>query len=257
MNIQKKLIGFLTIVEKELRRVFRIWQQTLLPPAITTILYFVIFGHVIGARVGLMGGYPYVQFIAPGLIMMSIITNAYSGSVSSFFSAKFQRNIEEVLVSPMPNWIILFGFMAGGIVRGVMTGVIVSVIALFFTHLHVHSWLAIFSVAVLASALFSLAGIINAIYAKNFDDISIIPTFVLTPLTYLGGVFYSITLLPKFWQVISMANPIVYIVGNFRFGFLNFKESHVAAAFIMMGVFVLLLYLIALNLLRKSVGLRS
>jgi ABC-2 type transport system permease protein len=251
------LIAFYTLIMKEGKRTFRIWSQTLLPPAITTALYFVIFGHIIGSRVGEMGGYPYIQFIAPGLIMMSIITSSYASAVSSFFSAKFQRNIEELLVSPTPDWVILLGFSFGGMLRGVLVGIIVAAIALLFTHLQIYSYLDIIAVCFLSSAIFSLGGIINAVYAKSFDDISIIPSFVLTPLTYLGGVFYSIHLLPPVWHFLSLVNPIVYIIGNFRYGFLGISESHHIGSFAFMILFMVALYLLALYLLKRGKGLRS
>ncbi len=253
----KYLISFYTLVMKEAKRTFRIWSQTLLPPAITTTLYFIIFGHVIGSRVGSMGGYPYIQFIAPGLIMMTVITSSYASAVSSFFSAKFQRSIEELLVSPTPDWVILIGFSFGGVLRGVLVGIIVTVIALIFTHLQVHSIIDIVAVTLLSSSIFSLAGIINAVYARNFDDISIIPSFVLTPLTYLGGVFYSIHLLPPVWHYISLANPIVYIIGNFRYGFLGISESHHIGSLAFMILFMAALYILALYLLKRGKGLRS
>ncbi len=250
-------IAFITIVIHEVQRVFRIWSQTLLPPAITSILYFVIFGQVIGSRIGDMEGFRYIQYIAPGLIMMNIITASYSSAVSSFYAAKFQRSIEELLVAPMPNTVILLGYMSGGILRGVLVGIIVSVIALFFTHLHVHSFFSIALVVLLSSSIFSLAGIINAIYAKSFDDIALIPTFILTPLTYLGGVFYSIKLLPQTWQYISLANPIIYIVDNFRYGFLGIADSHIALAYVLMAALLLALFFLAFYLLRRGVGLRE
>jgi len=257
MNKKEKWIAFSTIVGKEVGRIFRIWSQTLLPPAITTTLYFVIFGQVIGSRVGEMGGYKYIQFIAPGLIMMNIITSSYASSVSSFFGAKFQRNIEELLVSPMSNTLILLGYIAGGMARGVLVGIIVGVVALFFTHLHVHSIGSIIVVTLLTSAIFSLAGIINAVYAKSFDDIFIIPTFVLTPLTYLGGVFYSIKLLPGFWQYVSLGNPILYMVDNFRYGFLGIADSHLLLSYIIMFCFIFLLFILAYVLIGRSTGLRE
>lgn len=256
MTLYEKWITFYTILAKELTRVLRLWSQTLLPPMITTTLYFLIFGQVIGSRIGVMDSYPYIQFIAPGLIMMSMITSAYTASVSSFYLAKFQRQIEEILVSPTPNFIILLGFMGGGVARSFVVGLIVTIITLFFTHLHIHSLLVILAVGFLSSCIFSLGGLINAIFAKSFDDISYIPTFILTPLTYLGGIFYSITLLPPTWQYISLANPIVYIINTFRYGFLGTSDPYLFSAFAMMLVFTIVLFSIALMLLNKSVGLR-
>lgn len=257
MSCYQEWVAFKTIIIHEIQRVLRIWTQTLLPPAITTLLYFLIFGHVIGSRVGEMGGYRYIQYIAPGLIMMNIIMSSYSSSVSSFYSAKFQRSIEELLVSPMSNFTLLLGYMTGGILRGVMVGTIVSVLALFFTHLHVYSLTAIIVVVLLSSSIFSLTGIINAIYARNFDDISIIPTFVLTPLTYLGGVFYSINLLPSMWQYISLANPIVYIVDNFRYGFLGISDSHTFLAYTIMFAIFLMVFFLTYRILGKGHRLRE
>ena len=257
MSTRSQWIGFVTIMRKEIHRVFRIWSQTLLPPAITTTLYFLIFGHVIGPRIGVMAGYDYVTFIAPGLIMMTMITSSYQSTVSSFYSAKFMRNIDELLVSPMSNAVILLGFLSGGITRGFMVGLIVGIIAACFTHLHLYSWFVMLTVTVLASSIFSLAGLINAVFARSFDDISIIPTFVLTPLTYLGGVFYSISILPKVWQYISYANPIVYIIGTFRYGLLGLQDPFLLGSFLMMFLFLIGLFGLAWYLLSVSIGLRS
>lgn len=257
MNFKEKYTSLYTIVRFEMYRVFRLWAQTLLPAAITTILYFVIFGRIIGSRVGSMQGYDYIQFIAPGLIMMQVITSSYSGAVSSFFMAKFHRNIQEILVSPMSNFLVLVGYMSGALLRGILVGLIISIITMFFTHMHVYSILLVFLSALLASGIFSLAGLINAVFAKTFDDISIIPTFVLTPLTYLGGVFYSIKLLPPFWQKISFANPIVYMVSTFRFGFLHLSDSHVLGGYIFMLVLFIALFLWAIFLFKNAAGLRQ
>lgn len=257
MDLHKQWIAYSTIVIREARRMARIWTQTLLPPAITTILYFLIFGRIVGSRLGEMGGVSYIQYIAPGLIMMNMITSAYASSVSSFFNAKFQRNIEEILVAPVSNWVIVLGYMSGGVIRSLIVGIIVTAIALFFTHLHVHSLITIVIAGLLSASIFSLAGIINAIWAKNFDDISIIPTFVLTPLTYLGGVFYSIKLLPPTWQYISLVNPIIYIVDNFRYGFLGVADSHVILSNILMIFFLVVLFAFTFYLLKKGVGLRE
>ena len=257
MPVKNNLIAFQTIFIKEVRRFMRIWVQTLLPPAITMILYFIIFGNLIGSRIGEMGGFDYMQFIVPGLIMMSVITNSYGNVVSSFYSVKFQRSIEELLVSPAPNYIILSGFVAGGMVRGILCGFIVLILSLFFTSLHIQHLLITIMVVIFTSALFSIAGFINAIFATKFDDISIVPTFVLTPLTYLGGVFYSIKLLPDFWQHVSMVNPILYMVNAFRYGVLGVSDVNIYAAFIMMFVFVIVLYFFALTLLNKGIGIRE
>ncbi len=250
-------IAFRTIVTREVIRFTRIWMQTLLPPAITMSLYFVIFGNLIGSRIGKMGGFSYMQFIAPGLIMMAVITNSYANVVSSFFSTKFQKSIEELLVSPTPNAVILLGFVIGGAIRGILVGGIVTIVALFFTHLHMQHLLITVLTVILASFMFALAGFTNAIFAKKFDDISVVPTFVLTPLTYLGGVFYSINLLPPFWADASKFNPILYIVNAFRFGILNTSDINIGIAFLMIITFIILLFSLNLMLLNRGVGIRS
>jgi ABC-2 type transport system permease protein len=257
MNGQVYLVALKTIVFKEINRFMRIWVQTILPPAITMSLYFVIFGNLIGSRIGSMDGFLYIQYIAPGIIMMSVITNAYANVVSSFFGAKFQKHIEELLVAPIPNWIILAGYISGGVARGLIVGVVVTVVALFFTDLHLHSiWITVV-VVLLTSILFSLGGLINGIFAKKFDDISIVPTFVLTPLTYLGGVFYSIKMLPPLWQKVSLANPILYMVNAFRFGILGVSDIAIGNALTVLTVFCVLLFLFSLLLLNKGVGIRT
>ncbi|MSQ68510.1 MAG: ABC transporter permease [Gammaproteobacteria bacterium] len=250
------LISVWTIVRKEVARFTRIWLQTILPPAITMALYFVIFGNLIGPRIGKMHGVDYMQYIAPGLIMMSVITNAYANVVSSLFGAKFQRHIEEILVAPIPSLLLLVGYMLGGIVRGVLVGIVVTATALCFTHLHVESWLVTVTVIVLTAALFSLAGLLNALFAKKFDDISIVPTFILTPLTYLGGVFYSIDMLPSFWQKVSLGNPILYMVNAFRYGMLGVSDISIATAFGVIVLFCVALFGASLWLLERGVGLR-
>lgn len=257
MNAYETWIAFYTILVKEIRRFTRIWVQTLLPPAITMGLYFVIFGKLIGSRIGQMGGFTYMEFVVPGLIMMSVLTNAYANVVSSFYGNKFQRSIEEQLIAPIPNWVILAGYIAGGVARGLCIGVIVTLLSLFFTRLHIQHWGVMISVVLLTSILFSLAGLINAVYAKSFDDISIIPTFVLTPLTYLGGVFYSINLLPPFWQAVSQANPILYMVNAFRYGVLGISDIDIGVAFGMIVIFIVMAGIYAMHLLKSSRGLRS
>lgn len=257
MSANDLFIAFWTIVSREVRRFTRIWAQTLLPPAITMTLYFVIFGNLIGSRIGEMGGFDYMEYIVPGLIMMSVITNSYSNVVSSFYSTKFQRNIEELLVSPVPNWIILSGFVIGGVVRGLGVGFIVTLLSLFFTDLQVQNLLVTIAIVFLTSVLFALGGFINAVFANSFDDISIIPTFVLTPLTYLGGVFYSIQLLPEFWQGVSQLNPILYMVNTFRYGILGVSDINVGFAFMMILLFIGGLFSYALYLLRNGKGIRS
>jgi len=257
MNAQEIWIALSTIIRKEIRRFTRIWVQTLIPPAITMALYFVIFGNLIGSRIGDMGGFDYMAYIVPGLIMMSIITNSYSNVVSSFFSSKFQHQIEELLVSPTPNWVILVGYLIGGMGRGLMVGLIVTALSLFFTKLHIAHLGITLAIILLTSLLFSLGGFINGIFARSFDDISIIPTFVLTPLTYLGGVFYSIQLLPEFWQKVSMVNPILYMVNSFRYGILGVSDIDVGIAFGMISLFVVAMFIFALYLLKNSKGLRT
>ncbi|ERS10299.1 MULTISPECIES: ABC transporter permease [unclassified Marinobacter] len=256
MTPQALWTAFTTIVTREVRRFTRIWPQTLLPPAVTMTLYFIIFGNLIGSRIGEMGGYDYMQFIVPGLIMMAVITNSYSNVVSSFFSMKFQRSIEELLVSPVPNWTILAGYVAGGMARGLSIGLIVTLLSLAFTQLSIHNLLMVIITVILTSALFSLGGFINAMLATKFDDISIVPTFVLTPLTYLGGVFYSIDMLPSFWQGVSMANPILYMVNGFRFGILGVSDVNPFVSLGMILVFIVLLAAVALRMLARGKGIR-
>ena len=256
-RFRENFIGFQTIVIKEVVRVLRIWIQTLVPPAITMTLYFIIFGSFIGNRVGQMGGYSYMAYIAPGLIMMAVINNAYANVVSSFFGAKFGRHVEELLVSPLPNAYILLGYVAGGVLRGILVGILVTVISLFFTRLHmVHPFITI-SVVILTAVVFSLGGFINAVFARKFDDVTIVPTFILTPLTYLGGVFYSIHMLPDVWQQISRANPILYMVNAFRYGILGVSDIGIGTAYAIILLFILGLFSFSLLLLNKGVGLRS
>lgn len=256
MPFHQQWIAFQTILVKEIRRFMRIWIQTLVPPAITMALYFIIFGNLIGSRIGSMGGYDYMQFVVPGLIMMSVITNAYSNVVSSFFGAKFQNHVEELLVSPVPNYVILAGFVLGGVARGLAVGFIVTLLSLFFAELQIHNVYITISIVLLTSTLFSLLGFINAVYANSFDDISIIPTFVLTPLIYLGGVFYSIDLLPPFWATVSQLNPILYVINGFRFGILGHSDINVAFAFGMISVFTVIAAIYSLYLLNSGKGLR-
>ena len=256
MNFQHQWVAFVTLTIKEIRRILRIWPQTLLPPAITMSLYFIIFGKMIGSRVGEMGGVPYMQFIVPGLIMMSVITNSYSNVVSSFFGVKFQGSIEEMLVSPISKHTILLGFIAGGLFRGLAIGLIVTILALFFTDLSmVHPFVTIFTV-VMTAALFSLAGMVNAVFARSFDDISIVPSFVLTPLTYLGGVFYSMENLSPFWKNVSLFNPIVYMVNAFRFGILGHSDVSVWGSLVAITLFTGVFYAIAFYLLKDGSRVR-
>jgi ABC-2 type transport system permease protein len=257
MNLSLNLVALSTIVRKEMVRVLRIWIQTVVPPAITMTLYFIIFGNLIGRRIGTMDGFDYMQYIAPGLIMMSVITNSYGNVVSSFFGAKFGRHLEEMLISPMSNATIILGHVAGGVLRGVLVGLLVTIIALFFTKLEVRHPFITVSIVLLSSVVFALAGFINAVFAKKFDDISIVPTFVLTPLTYLGGVFYSISLLPDFWQKVSLANPILYMVNAFRYGILGTSDIDIGVAYAILLIFVLLLFFVCLQLMNRGIGIRE
>ncbi|KKO48613.1 ABC transporter permease [Arsukibacterium sp. MJ3] len=250
-------IALQSILNKETNRFLRIWVQTLLPPAITMSLYFVIFGSLIGSRIGEMGGFSYMEFIVPGLIMMAVITNSYSNVASSFFSAKFQRNIEELLVAPVPNYLIVLGYVGGGMARGMLVGLIVTILSLFVVDIHIHNLTIIIVTVVLTSMLFSLGGLINAIYAKTFDDISIIPTFILTPLTYLGGVFYSLTMLPGPWQNVAALNPIVYMVNAFRYGFLGVSDVSLVLALAVVVSFIVVMFSFAIYLINRGIGLRS
>ena len=256
MTPQAKMTAFNTIVLREIRRFTRIWPQTLLPPAVTMTLYFIIFGNLIGSRIGDMGGFDYMSFIVPGLIMMAVITSSYANVVSSFFSMKFQRSIEELLISPVPDWIILAGYVCGGMARGLGIGFIVTLLSLGFTRLEIHNLPMVVVTVFLTSALFALGGFINAMLATKFDDISIVPTFVLTPLTYLGGVFYSISMLPEFWQGVSMINPILYMVNAFRFGILGVSDVNPFVALGMILVFITLLSAVALRMLQRGKGIR-
>lgn len=257
MNLSLNAVAIRTIVRKEIIRVLRIWVQTIVPPAITMTLYFVIFGNLIGSRIGPMDGYSYMQYIAPGLIMMSVITNSYGNVVSSFFGAKFGGHVQEMLVSPMSNSSIIIGHVAGGVLRGLLVGGLVTLIALGFTSLDVAHPLIMISMVLLSSIVFSLAGFVNAVFANKFDDISIIPTFVLTPLTYLGGVFYSISLLPDFWQSASLFNPILYMVNAFRYGILGTSDIDIGYAYLIVVVFAVGLFTVCLTLLNRGVGIRE
>ncbi|RLA55748.1 MAG: ABC transporter permease [Gammaproteobacteria bacterium] len=257
MTGQEQYVAFMTIVRKEIRRYLRIWTQTLLPSAITMSLYFVIFGSLIGSRIGEMGGFSYMQFVVPGLIMMAIITNSYSNVVSSFFGSKFNHSVEELLVSPIPNYIILMGYVVGGVTRGMLVAVVVTIVSLFFTELHIHSYFVVVVIVLMTATLFSLAGFINAVYANNFDDISIVPTFVLTPLIYLGGVFYSMDLLPEFWANVSRLNPLVYVVNAFRYGMLGVSDVSLPFALGMIALFTVVAFAFSMQLLNSGKCLRQ
>ncbi|MEE8235655.1 MAG: ABC transporter permease [Gammaproteobacteria bacterium] len=257
MDFQHQLIALDTIVTKECTRVLRIWIQTIVPPAITMTLYFIIFGNLIGRRIGEMGGFEYMQYMAPGLIMMSVITNSYGNVVSSFFAAKFQGHLQEMIVAPMANWVIVLGHVAGGVVRGMAVGLVVTIVALFFTPIEVqHPFIAV-SMVILTAFVFSMGGMINAIFAKKFDDVAIIPSFVLGPLTYLGGVFYTISLLPDFWARLSTLNPILYMVNGLRYGMLGVSDISIVRAYVIILIFVVGLFWFCMYLLNRGVGIRE
>ncbi len=257
MSLQIAWVAYKTIVVKEVLRFARIWIQTILPPAITTALYFIIFGKLIGEQIGEMDGYRYIDFIVPGLILMSVISNSYANVVSSFYSSKFQRHIEELLIAPVSNAVILAGYVTGGVARGMVVGVTVTMVSMLFSDWQIYSYGITLFVFVMTAILFSIAGFINAIYANSFDDISIVPTFVLTPLTYLGGVFYSISLLPAFWQNVSMVNPVFYMINAFRYGLLGSSDISPLIAFLIISAFIVVLVAISLHLLKRGVGIKS
>lgn len=257
MTPRQQLTAYYTMMRKEAVRIFRIWAQTLLPPVITTTLYFIVFGTFIGSQLAPIHGLRYIQFIVPGLIMMSVITSSYMNTVSTFFSAKFMRNIDEMLVSPMPDWLVILGFVSGGMMRGLIVGVLVFGVALFFTHLAVHSIVVLLLALVITSGLFSLAGLINGVFAKSFDAVSIVPTFVLTPLTYLGGIFYSIQQFPPVWQKVSLANPILYMVNAFRWGFFGVSDISIWVCFGVLFSFTAISLFIILWLFRRGIGLKN
>ena len=257
MSWAEKYNALKTIVIKEYLRFIRIWIQTVLPPAITTALYFIIFGNLIGSQIGDINGHKYMDYIVPGLILMAVITNSYGNVVSSFYSAKFQKSIEELLVSPTPNYLILVGYVAGGVARGIIVGIVVTVVAMFFSDIQIYSYTLSLLIFILTATLFSIAGLINAIYANSFDDISIIPTFVLTPLTYLGGIFYSIDMLPEFWQTLSLGNPILYMISSFRYGMIGITDTDLTTSILIIIGFTAVLFSYAMYLLNRGVGIRQ
>ena len=250
-------VAFRTLLIKEVLRFARIWVQTILPPAITMALYFIIFGKLIGSQIGDIEGFRYIDFIVPGLILMSVISNSYANTVSSFYFSRWNKHMDELLIAPIPNWLILAGYVAGGVARGVIVGIVVTIVASFFSDLSIHSFGITFLVFVLTSVLFSLAGFINGVFANSFDDISIIPTFVLTPLTYLGGVFYSMSLLPEFWQTVSMVNPVLYMVNAFRYGLLGVSDINLSSGLAIILGFTLILAIYAHSLMKRGVGTKS
>jgi ABC-2 type transport system permease protein len=257
MNSRQQLIALYTLVRREMVRMFRIASQVFLPPVITTTLYFLIFGTLIGKRIGSIDGVNYLTFIAPGLIMMSVITNAYSNVSSSLFSVRFQKNIEEMLISPMHNGLILLGFVLGGVIRGVIVAVLVFIVSAFFASIELNHLPLTLLVVVLVSTLFSLAGFTNAMVARTFDDIMIIPTFILTPLTYLGGVFYSVSMLPPFWDTVTHFNPVYYIIGAFRVAMIGQKDINMSLAMGIIVVFLIVLTMVNMVMLKRGVGLRE
>jgi ABC-2 type transport system permease protein len=257
LRINENAIALYTILRREIVRFMRIWSQTLLPPVITMGLYFLIFGNLIGPRIGDMAGHSYIEYIVPGLVMMSVITNSYANVVASFFGSKFQRSLEEMLVSPTPNSIIVWGYLLGGVARGLVVGFLVMILSLLFTKLPIINIGIIILVGILTAILFSLAGLLNGIFAKKFDDINLVPTFILTPLTYLGGVFYSINMLPEFWQKVTFANPIFYMVNAFRYGMLGYSDVELSTALLVIFVLIVALYSLTVWLMNRGVGIRT
>ncbi len=257
MQPNKILISYYTMMRKEFVRIVRIWAQTLLPPVVTTTLYFIVFGNFIGSQLSAIHGFSYMQFIVPGLIMMSVITSSYMNTVSTFYFAKWTKNLEELLVSPTPDWVIIVGFVSGGVLRGLLVGILVLLVSLLFTHLTIFSIAALLSAVVLTSFRFSLGGLINGMFANSFDGISIVPTFVLTPLTYLGGIFYSIAALPVFWQQVSLFNPILYMVNAFRYGFLGFSDIPLWQCFAVLLTLMVVFIVVLLVLFKRGIGVRQ
>jgi len=252
----KYRVAYLTIARREILRFARIWVQTIIPPMVMVGLYFIIFGNLIGQRIGEMDGMSYVDFIMPGLVMMSIITNSYGNVVSSFYGAKYSHYLEEMQIAPIPNIIILLGYVTGGVIRGMCVGIAVKLVSLFFTDFSIHAPVIVFAIAFLSAFLFSLAGLINGVFARTFDDVTIIPTFVLTPLTYLGGIFYSIRLLPDTWQQVSLINPILYMVNSFRFGFRGVSDIELGTAITVILLFIVILFAFCMILLERGTGVR-
>jgi len=257
MTTSKMWIAYTTMMRKELVRIFRIWAQTILPPVVTTSLYFIVFGTFIGSQLAPIQGLSYIQFIVPGLIMMSVITSSYMNTVSNFYFAKFMRNIDEMLVSPMPDWLVIAGFISGGVMRGLIVGFFVLLVSLFFTQLAIYNAAVLIAAIIMTSVLFSLGGLINGIYAKGFDGISIVPTFVLTPLTYLGGIFYSISQFPEFWQKVSLFNPILYMVNAFRWGFFGVSDVPVWICFSVLIACMLIFTAVVVILFKRGMGVKN
>jgi len=257
MNIGLQLTALNTIVRKEIIRIFRIWIQTILPPIINQTLYFVIFGGLIGSQIQAIDGVKYMAFIVPGLITMTIINNAFTNSSFSFFIMKFQRNIEEVMVAPVKSWVMIVGYTIGSIVRSLVVSLLIFLVSLIFVSYNIHNALVGILFMILTGTVFSLLGLINAIYANKFDDVNIIPTFVLTPLTYLGGVFYAVNKLPPLFQTLSQFNPIVYMVEGVRYGFFGISNVNVWLSLAVLTGFALALFLFCKYLLDKGIRLKS
>jgi ABC-2 type transport system permease protein len=257
MSPRKQLTAYYTLMRRELVRIIRIWSQTLLPPVVTTSLYFIVFGTFIGSQLAPIHGLSYIQFIVPGLIMMSVITSSYMNTVSTFYFAKWTKTLDEILVSPMPDWLIIVSFVSGGVLRGLLVGALVTVVALFFTHLTIYNLAVLLLALVATSILFSIAGLINGVFAKGFDGISIVPTFVLTPLTYLGGIFYSIQQFPVFWQKVSLLNPILYMVNAFRWGFFGISDISIGVCFAVLLAIMAVFLAVVLWLFRRGVGVKQ
>ncbi len=250
-------ISYYTMLRTEFVRLIRIWSQTLLPPVVTTSLYFIVFGKFIGSQLAPIHGFAYIQFIVPGLIMMSVITSSYMNTVSTFYFAKWTRTLDEILISPMPGWMVVLGFVSGGVMRGLLVGFLVLLVSLFFTHLVIYNIVVLILAVVLTSVVFALGGLINGVFAKGFDGVSIVPTFVLTPLTYLGGIFYSIQQFPIFWQKVSLFNPILYMINAFRYGFLGMSDINVFVCFGVLLAFLVVAVLVLLYLFRKGIGVKN
>ncbi|HWB34236.1 MAG TPA: ABC transporter permease [Candidatus Paceibacterota bacterium] len=257
MTPHKIWTGYYTMIRREVVRIFRIWSQTILPPVVTTSLYFIVFGTFIGSQLSAIHGFSYIQFIVPGLIMMSVITSSYMNTVSTFYFAKWTRNLDEILVSPMPDWVVIAGFVSGGILRGLIVGVAVLGVSLFFTHLVIYNAAVLIVALVLTSLMFSLGGLINGVFAKGFDGMSIVPTFVLTPLTYLGGIFYSISQFPPFWQKVSLFNPILYMINAFRYGFLGVSDVPIWICFTVLLGFTAAFAIAVAYLFKKGIGMKN
>jgi ABC-2 type transport system permease protein len=250
-------IAYYTMIRIEVVRIFRIWSQTLLPPVVTTTLYFIVFGAFIGSQIAPINGFSYMAFIVPGLIMMSVITSSFMNTVSTFYFAKWTKTLEEILVSPTPEWVVIAGFVSGGVLRGLIVGALVLVVSLFFSHIVLFDVVVLIAALILTSVLFSLGGLINGVFAKGFDGISIIPTFVLTPLTYLGGIFYSITMLPPFWQTVSYFNPILYMINAFRYGFLGISDINLWTCFAVLIGFNIVALLVVVFLFKRGFGVKN